>query len=43
MIFDFDDISSTQVRNKINKNLQIAGLVSDTVIEYIKSHNLYYI
>ena len=35
------DISSTEVRERVNKGLSIAGFVPDRVAKYIESHGLY--
>ncbi len=35
------NISSTQIRNKINNNEDVSGLIDDNVLKYIKQHGLY--
>lgn len=35
------DVSSTEIRKKVNQNEKIKGLVTQAVAEYIESHNLY--
>lgn len=41
MRMPFNDISSTQVRNKIGQSIPISGIVPKTVEEYIKKNDLY--
>ena len=40
--FALPDLSSSAIRNQIASGQSVAGLVPPTVLEYIKTHNLYH-